>query len=128
MPVLDQQNLTYKQLQMKYSEMAFPRALVELGGKQFENKAGDMFINDIHVELSAGFEASVASFRIYNVFDSEEGCFRFEEIKKQVVIGKSVTIKLHGPQGNNDGRQIRLSVHSKGLRQRSQRDFAAHSL
>ena len=94
MPVLDQQNLTYKQLQMKYSEMAFPRALVELGGKQFENKAGDMFINDIHVELSAGFEASVASFRIYNVFDSEEGCFRFEEIKKQVVIGKSVTIKL----------------------------------
>ena len=33
MPVLDQQNLTYKQLQMKYSEMAFPRALVELGGK-----------------------------------------------------------------------------------------------
>lgn len=94
MPVTDQQNLTYKQLQTKYAELSYPVALVELGGKKFKNQAGDMVINDIHIELSAGFEASVASFRIYNVFNSEEGIFRFDEIKSQVVIGKDVTIKL----------------------------------
>lgn len=98
MPVADRQNLSYDQLKLKYSDMTYPRAVVELGGKQFKSQSGDMAINDIHIELSSGFEASVASFRIYNVFDSDEGSFRFSEIKSQVVIGKDVTIKL----GYND--------------------------
>lgn len=94
MPVSDKQDLTYKQLKDKYGNMIFPQALIELGGKQFQNQSGDMIINDIHVELSSGFEASMASFRIYNVFDYDDGSFRFDEIKSSVVIGKSVTVKL----------------------------------
>ncbi len=94
MPVSDLQNLTFSQLKSKYYDMVIPQALIELGGKQFENKSGDMIINDVHIELSAGFEASVATFNIYNVFDHQEGAFRFDEIKNQVVIGKNVTIKL----------------------------------
>ena len=90
----DQQNLTYDKLKSKYYEFAYPRAKIELDGKEFAGENGDMIVNDIHIELVSGFEASIASFRIYNVYDAESGEFRYDEISEQIVLGKSVVISL----------------------------------
>ena len=90
----DQQNLTYDKLKSKYYEFANPRAKIELDGKEFAGENGDMIVNDIHIELVSGFEASIASFRIYNVYDAESGEFRYDEISEQIVLGKSVVISL----------------------------------
>jgi len=84
----------YTQLQNKYQDFAFPQTEIELNGKVFSDKSGQMIVSDINVELTCGFEASVASFRIYNVYDAKTGKFKYEEIKKSVFLGSSVTIKL----------------------------------
>jgi hypothetical protein len=81
-------------LKKKYSGFYYPQALIEFGGKEFKDKSGRIVINDINIELTSGYEASVASFRMYGVFRQETGAFAYEEIKKQVLLGNSLTIKL----------------------------------
>ena len=89
-------NLTYSTMMNKYQDLQYPRAEILLGGKALLSDSVDMMVNDIHIELSAGFEASIATFRIYNVYKktTSGGNFRFDELKSQVVMGNSVTIKL----------------------------------
>jgi len=86
--------LSYQDLQNKYLDFNHPRAVVYLGDKMFSNTGDDMLLNDIHVELTSGFEASVASFRIYDVYNTKTGKFRFDDMKKQVMMGNSVTITM----------------------------------
>lgn len=93
-PGADPANLDYKSVAKRYGDFAYPEAQVELGGKQFADQGNQTVINDIFVELSSGFEASVARFRIYNVFDRSSGHFGFESVKKQVVLGNSLSIKM----------------------------------
>ena len=61
-------NLTYSTMMNKYQDLQYPRAEILLGGKALLSDSVDMMVNDIHIELSAGFEASIATFRIYNVY------------------------------------------------------------
>jgi hypothetical protein len=89
---------SFGKLKDKYGDFSYPRALVELGGGELQNKdkdkSGRMVINDVGVELTCGCEASVASFRIYGLFSQETGKFEYEGIKKQVLLGNALTIKL----------------------------------
>ena len=87
-------NLTYKGLQEKYLDFGHPRALVQLGGENFSSEGNDIIVGEIQVELSAGYEASVATFRLYDVFDPDTGNFRYSKVGKQVVMGNSCTISL----------------------------------
>jgi hypothetical protein len=86
--------LSYEDLQEKYLDFAHPRARVLLGDKEFDSASLGMAINDIHVEVTSGYEASVASFRIFDVYDTSSGNFFYSKLKKQVMMGNSVTIQL----------------------------------
>lgn len=86
--------VTYKSLSNKYQDFGYPQAEILLGEQVFGSKDGQMIINDITVELTADVEASVAKFRIYNTFHFETGKFKYDEIKKQLALGQTVTIKL----------------------------------
>lgn len=87
-------SLSYQDLQEKYLDFSHPRACVYLGDTIFSSKGDDMVLSDIHVELTSGYEASVASFRIYDVYNTHTGKFRFSDVKKQVMMGNSVTITM----------------------------------
>jgi hypothetical protein len=87
-------NLTFDGLKGKYKDFAFPQAAVLLGGKEFADKDKSMLIDDVRIELTCGYEASIATFKIFNAFDAAEGKFKFDAIKKQVVLGNPLTIKL----------------------------------
>jgi hypothetical protein len=84
----------FETLKKKYKDFYFPQALIELGGKEFKDKNGQMAVNDIDIELTSGYEASVATFRVYGVYRQESGKFEYDEIKKYVVLGNALTIKL----------------------------------
>lgn len=86
--------MSYQDLQNKYFDFSHPRACVYLGDKIFTSKGDDMMLNDIRVEITSGYEASVASFRIYDVYNTSTGKFRFNDVKKQVMMGNSVTITM----------------------------------
>ena len=85
---------TYKDLQDKYVDFAHPRAQVQLGDTPFDSVSMKMAVNDIHVEVTSGYEASVASFRLYDSYDPSTGKFFYEKVKKQVLMGNSVTVRL----------------------------------
>lgn len=86
--------LKFSELSEKYFKLTNPRLHLLLGGKELKNKEDPLIIDDLVVELSAGYEASVASFRIYNVYDHDESRFRYEEIQKHVFMGAIVNIAL----------------------------------
>ncbi|MCI7125171.1 MAG: hypothetical protein MR935_03055 [Agathobaculum sp.] len=89
----DSAKLTYDSLKKTYKEFASPQAAVFFGGSAFVNK-GDFVIDDIHIELTSGFEASVAVFRIYHVYDQTASAFRYGELKAQVCMGNTLDIAL----------------------------------
>ncbi|MCI8478894.1 MAG: hypothetical protein HFE97_11295 [Oscillospiraceae bacterium] len=86
--------MSYQQLRDKYQDFALPQVSVTLAGTPFSNDSGDMVIGDVHVELTSGFEASIARFRIYHVYDPQSGQFRFGEVGKQIAMGTALTIDM----------------------------------
>ncbi len=84
----------FDDLEKKYEHFARPVASIEIAGEEFENNKYGMGISDIRVELSAGFEASIASFVIYNVYDYPSASFVFERFKKYILLGSSVVIYM----------------------------------
>ena len=87
-------SLTYERLQEKYQGFGHPMARILLGGKEFDSVGKGMVVDDLHVELSAGYEASVATFRLYDSFESSTGKFKFDKVKREMVMGNAVTIQL----------------------------------
>ena len=85
---------TYKDLQDKYVDFAHPRARVLLGDTPFDSVSANMAVNDIHVEVTSGYEASVASFRLFDSYDPSTGKFFYDKVKNQVMMGNSVTVQL----------------------------------
>lgn len=85
--------LTYDTLKKTYMEFASPQAAVFFGGEAFKY-TGEFVIDDINVEVTSDFEASIASFRIYNIYDQSASSFRYSEIKQQVCIGNVMDIVL----------------------------------
>lgn len=84
----------FKNLKTKYGIFEYPFVFINIDGKEFsKNKAG-LVVSDIEVELTSGYEASIASFCIYNSFDDEISNFRTEEVEKYICIGSGVEIAL----------------------------------
>ena len=85
---------TYMNLKSKYDDFHHPVIVLKVNGKDFaKNKAG-LVVSDIEVELTSGFEASIASFMIYNTFDTDNSCYRINDIKAYIMLGSSVEIAL----------------------------------
>lgn len=86
--------LSYAGLQEKYYGFSNPRASVVLGGRALDSAGKGMVVDEVHVELTSGYEASMASFRIYDVFDPSSGQFFFSRLKKEALLGNSVELSL----------------------------------
>ena len=84
--------LIYGDLLKDYEGFADPKARIELNGKDVSKNP--IVINNIDVEISAGFEASIATFDIYSVFDRLQARFEYESVAKDVVIGATLKIYL----------------------------------
>ena len=82
----------FDDLKKEYDNFGHPVVSIEINGEEFENNQFGLGVSDIRIELSAGFEASMASFVIYNVYDQIYGTFVFDRFKKYVLLGSSVVI------------------------------------
>jgi phage protein D len=69
-------------------------ATVKINGRDFSENGASLVLSDLEVDLSTGFEASVAVFSVYNTFDRESGSYLFSKFKDYVALGSSVTIEL----------------------------------
>ena len=87
-------SVTYEGLQEKYMDFSHPRARVLLGDKVFDSVGKGMVVDDIQVELTAGYEASIASFRLYDSYEPKTGKFKFDKVSKQIMMGNTVAIEM----------------------------------
>lgn len=87
----------YDALFSRYRGFAAPEAAVEISGEPIgrgKKDAAGLMTDQIEVELTAGFEASSARFRIYQVFDAEKAVFRDKAFGGLAALGAPLSVKL----------------------------------
>ena len=85
---------SYQSLQEKYRDFSHPVAQILLGGTPISAQNEDVVVNDVQVELTSGFEASLASFRIYGAYDMERGGYLYDSVSGFLELGKTVEIQM----------------------------------
>ena len=86
--------LDFKQLRKEYDNFLIPVAAVRINGKELPNEKVKFQVADYDIDLTSGFEASMASFSIYNTYDVNSGSFDTENVKKYICLGSKVEIFL----------------------------------
>lgn len=92
---------TYKfeNLVNQYERFQHPKAIIKVNNKSLANAKKGFPVSDIVIDLTSGFEASVAEFSIYEVFDRNSGSFLYSKVKKYILIGSEVEVLLgYGPR------------------------------
>lgn len=84
----------YESICKKYNDFMYPAVTLRVGDKLFTDNNSELVLSDMVVDLSTGLEASVATFSIYNVYDTAERTFSFSNFKSYVQLGNSVTISM----------------------------------
>jgi hypothetical protein len=87
-------SLDYEQLKTEYDQFQEPIAVVRVNGKRIGESKKDFIISDLEVDVTCGFEASMATFCIYNCYDSLNGKFMVDDLKKYICLGSEVTVLM----------------------------------
>lgn len=84
----------YSELKKNYGDFSFPLVLLTVNGKDISKSKAGFKASDIEVEMTSGFEASIATFWIYDCYDKTTSEFNFNELKSYIFLGSSVVINL----------------------------------
>ena len=84
----------YLDLKKKYDNFEYPLVVLTINGKEFGKNKSDFIVSDIEVELTSGYEASIATFCLYNTFEHHTSEFRTKEVKDYILLGSSVELAM----------------------------------
>lgn len=84
----------YETIKKEYDYFREPVAVIRVNDKKISDSKKNLIVGDILVDVTCGYEASIASFCIYNCYDSVKNQFMIDDVKKYISLGKSVTISL----------------------------------
>ncbi len=87
--------MDYTSLFKQYGGFLHPILEIKINDTSFTagaNRKLAVGVSNVSIDLTAGFEASQATFSLYNVYDYENAQFNFDKVKKLVLLGSSVTI------------------------------------
>ena len=85
---------SFDELKKKYEDFQEPLSIVKVDDKKISDDKNSFIIGDVSVDITCGYEASIASFCIYNCYDTIRKCFLMDELKKYIAMGLPVTIFL----------------------------------
>lgn len=84
----------YLDLKKKYDNFEYPLVVLTINGKEVGKNKSDFIVSDIEVELTSGYEASIATFCLYNTFEHHTSEFRTKEVKDYILLGSSVELAM----------------------------------
>lgn len=84
----------FKNIETKYDKFHIVSAIVKINDKELPNKKAPYEVSDVDVDLTCGFEASMASFSIYNVYNEPKAQFETTDIQKYIYLGSKVEVFL----------------------------------
>ena len=82
----------FKDLVKKYQDFKLSFAEVTFAGTSIRKLPVPVVLSDVDIELSAGYEASIATFSLYNVFSNKKNRYMYSELKKYIAIGTPIVI------------------------------------
>lgn len=84
----------FNELKKKYRMFQQPIAVLRMADKDVGGKNGYP-ISDVEIDLTCGYEASVAGFSLYNVYNKQTDCFEVtDRLKKYIALGAKTEIAL----------------------------------
>lgn len=84
----------FEELKKKYMQFQHPVAVVKINGESLADAKKGYPVSDIQIDLTSGFEASVAEFSVYDVYDESAGKFDLSGKKTKLQLGSRVEIYL----------------------------------
>lgn len=84
----------YDSLKKKYGNFSEPKLVIRINENELTNEKKGFPVGDVVLDLTSGYEASVAEFSIYNVYDLIQNEFLFDSVKKYIYLGSKVEIEL----------------------------------
>ena len=87
-------SFSYSTLQSEYDDFKNPVADIEVNGVSIQGDKNRIRFANLVVDLTSGFEASQATFGLYNAYDPINTQFAFSRIKKYCTIGSLVVIYI----------------------------------
>lgn len=84
----------FSALKDKYAYFQHPVAVIKIDDVELSDAKKGYPISDIQVDLTSGFEASIAEFSIYDVYDESAGAFVFPDGKIKLQLGSKVDVYL----------------------------------
>lgn len=84
----------FSALKDKYVYFQHPVAVIQIDGTALSDAKKGYPVSDIQVDLTSGFEASIAEFSVYDVYDESAGAFVFPDGKVKLQLGSKVEIYL----------------------------------
>lgn len=84
----------FDDLKKSYGDFELPAVEITVEGKDFADNKAQMIIGELEIDLTAGFEASQAVYRIYGCTDEKDGTYLFDDLKPYILLGSYTEIKL----------------------------------
>ena len=84
----------YQNLLKEYNKFTSPKAAILVGGKNLSEDKNSFSVTDVEVEMSAGYEAGMATFWIHDCYDRMTCTFKTKELEPYIKLGSQVTICL----------------------------------
>ena len=87
--------MDYNSIREKYGYFRHPIIEIQVGEVSLtagEKRKKAIGVSNVSIDLSAGFEASQAVFRLYNVYDYDTTEFNFDSVKNFILLGSPITI------------------------------------
>lgn len=86
--------IDYKSLKEKYGDFAYPRVSLSVGGKEFQDNQAKLVLSDVTVDLGVGYEASVMTYSIYNVYDRASRSYQTDKFKDYALLGSRAELSM----------------------------------
>ena len=83
----------FDDLRTTYGGLDEAITVIKVGGKTLGDGQNGFPVSDLYVDLTSGYEASMAEFSIYNVYDKSASTFNIDDnLKKFLTMGAKVQI------------------------------------
>lgn len=83
----------FSNLKQTYESFREPKAVVYIDGKELDSEQS-VSVTDVEVELTAGYEASIATVTLSGAYDSGSKTFEIKKTKQFMYLGSTVVIYL----------------------------------
>ena len=84
----------FDELDKKYNRFDSPIAVVKINNKELPSSKKSYGVTDYDIELTCGFEASIASFSIVGAYDNTKSEYDMDGLKDYIMLGSKVEIYL----------------------------------